>query len=104
MPSLSPLQDILPNTANKVDKILDDEIIATGNGETRRYMVRWKGKAPINDSWIDPAAVERYKSISTLDSTGSSLLPHGENDGDIHHDVGSYITCLLYTSPSPRDS
>ena len=83
MPSLPLLQDILPNTANKVDKILDVEIIATGNGETRRYMVRWKGKAPIDDSWIDSAAVERYKSISILDSTGSSLLPPDENDGDI---------------------
>ena len=43
----------------------------------------WKGKVPTDDAWIDLDAVERYESISTLDSTGSSLLPPGENDEDI---------------------
>ena len=40
---LPQLQDILPNRADKVDKILDDEIITTSDGGTRRYLVRRKG-------------------------------------------------------------
>ena len=27
----------------------------------------------------------------------------GENEKNLHYDVGQYIGCLLYTSPSPRD-
>jgi len=34
------LLDINPNTTEKIDKILDDEIISTRDGGTRRYLVR----------------------------------------------------------------
>jgi len=37
--SLPPLQDILLNIADKVDKILDDEIIATSDGGTQNYLL-----------------------------------------------------------------
>jgi len=49
--SLPPLQDILLNTTNKVDKILDDEIITTNcDGGTQRYLILWKGTAPTDDA------------------------------------------------------
>ena len=69
--------------AYKVNKVFYDEIIASSDGETRRYLVRSKGKAPTDDAWIDLDAMERYESISTLGSTGSSLRPPGENNEDI---------------------
>ena len=80
--SLLPFQDIFPNTTDKVNKILDDEIMATSDGGTRSQLVRWKGKARTGDAWIDANIVEQYKNISTLDSTRSSPLPLGENDAD----------------------
>ena len=27
-----------------------------------------------------------------------------DRDGTINEDIGHYVTCLLYTSPSPRDA
>jgi len=39
-PSLLLFLNISPNTVNLVDKILDDEIITTKDGETRKYLVR----------------------------------------------------------------
>jgi len=62
---------------------LNNEIIATSDGGTPRYLIRWKGKVPIDDARIDAEVVERYGSIFTLDSTGSSPLSPGENDVDI---------------------
>jgi len=47
---LPPLQDILPNTTDKVEKILNDDVIATSDGGTRRYLVCRKGKASIDDA------------------------------------------------------
>jgi len=39
-PTLPPLLNILLNTAEKVDKTLDDEIITTKDGKIRRYLIR----------------------------------------------------------------
>ena len=47
---LSLLPDILHNTADKIDKILDNEIIAASNNGTRKCLIRWKGKAPTDDA------------------------------------------------------
>ena len=38
--SLPPLPNILPNTVNQIDKIVNDEIITTKDGGTRKYLVR----------------------------------------------------------------
>ena len=40
-PFLPPLSNILHNAAHQVN-ILDDKIITTKDGETRKYLVRWK--------------------------------------------------------------
>jgi len=89
--SLSPLSNILPNTVDQIDKIVDDEIITTKDGGTRKYLVRWKGKSPTDDSWIDrselqnidPDILEQYESFSFSNSTESSSFQLGENDADI---------------------
>ena len=62
----------------------------------------------IDDAWIDPDVVERYDSISTLDSTGLSLLLPGENDADIQPDFGASIIVgedesLQFCSSSSRE-
>ena len=90
-PPLPPLPDISPNTTENIDKILDDKIISTRDGGTQRYLIRWKGKSPAEDTWldrselqqIDPDLLEYYESSFTHDSTESSSLPPGENDGDM---------------------
>ena len=41
-PTLPPLPNILPNIEEKIDKIIDDEIIATKDDGTRRYLIHWK--------------------------------------------------------------
>ena len=38
--SLSPLPNILSNTVDQIGKIIDDEIITTKDGRTRKYLVR----------------------------------------------------------------
>ena len=43
-PSLLPFSNILPNTTHQVDNILDDEVITTKEGGTRKYLVWWKEK------------------------------------------------------------
>ena len=55
------------------------------------YLIRWKGKSPAEDTWldrselqqIDPDLLEYYESSFTRDSTESSSLPPGENDEDM---------------------
>ena len=39
---------------DQIDKILDDEVIMTS-----RYLVRWKGRAPTDDSWKDQSALQQ---------------------------------------------
>jgi len=51
-PSLSPLPNILPNIMDQIDKNLNDEVITTS-----RYLVRWKERAPTDDSWKDQSAL-----------------------------------------------
>ena len=55
-------------------KFLNDEIITTKDGGTRRYLARWKGKLPIDDTWvnrsklqqIDSDILEQYESLQLL--------------------------------------
>jgi len=53
--SLPSFSNILPNTVDQIDKILNDDVITTS-----RYLVRWKGKN--TDWWL----VERPK-CTTID-------------------------------------
>ena len=44
-PFILPILNILPTTVDQIDKILDDEVTIT-----RKYLVRWKGRTPNDDS------------------------------------------------------
>ncbi|KAI0492023.1 hypothetical protein KFK09_026288 [Dendrobium nobile] len=89
IPSPAPLPKLPPlPTAEKIETILDDEIISTKEGGRRRYLVHWKGTPPTEDTWmdreelqiLDPDLLELYESSRAAHSTGSSFLPPGEND------------------------
>ena len=71
-PSIPPISNILLNTVDRIDKILDDEIIMIC-----KYLVRRKGSAP-----IDFNRLKKDEITSITDSTKSSSLQHGENDAD----------------------
>ena len=95
-PPLFSLSDISHNVTENIDKILDDEIISTRDGETRRYLVCWERESLAKDTWlnrsklqqIDPDLLEYYESFFTPDSTESSSLPPEENEEDMA------LTCL----------
>ena len=90
-PSLPPLPNIPPYAAEQIDKIIEDEIISTTDGGTRRYLVHWKGKPKSDDTWLDredvqrlnPDALEHYESSKDIPSTGSSFPYPGGIDEDI---------------------
>ena len=42
----------LSYTAENIDSILNDQIVSTRKGETRRYLIMWKGKPNLENSWI----------------------------------------------------
>ena len=68
--SLPPLSNLPPYAAEQIDKIIEDEIVSTSDGETRQYLVHWKGKPESDDTWLDredmqrlnPDALEQYES------------------------------------------
>ncbi|KAI0491510.1 hypothetical protein KFK09_025770 [Dendrobium nobile] len=92
IPGLPPLPNLphLPR-AEKIETILDDEIISTKDGGRQRYLVHWEGTPETEDTWIDreelqrldPDLLELYESFHSTHSTESSSLPPGENDEDI---------------------
>ncbi|KAI0503728.1 hypothetical protein KFK09_014667 [Dendrobium nobile] len=87
IPSLPPLPNLphLP-ISEKIEAILDDEIISTKEGGRQRYLVHWKGKPATDDTWIDreelqgldPDLLEMYESSRDFYSTGSSFLSAGD--------------------------
>ena len=79
---------IPPARRDRVERILDDQAIATRNKSYQRYLVRWQGRPDSEDSWIiredlqqiDPDILERYHSHADPYSTGSSSS-HSERIG-----------------------
>jgi len=82
-PPLPPLPPKLPHATKNIESILDDQIVSIRDGGMRRYLIKWKGKADSENSWIteedfrqlDPDLLERYQSQQQLPatySTGSS--------------------------------
>ena len=51
---------------------------------------------------IDTIAFQRLRRIKHLGA--ASLLFHGAESSRFTHSIGVFCICLLYTSPSPRDS
>ena len=54
-PSFPPLPEIHPNTTGSIDKILDDE--------TRQYLIRWKGKSPTENAWLDRSDLQQIGQV-----------------------------------------
>ena len=86
--SISLLQNTHSITAERVDKILEDETITTKSGRTHRHLIRWKRKELIVDSWLDKGDLQRSDPVQhgrskQSNSTESSLLPSRKNDADI---------------------
>ena len=73
-----------------------DQTVLGSKGRTRSYVVGTPSGGPISDTWDDPrwsAFVDAYKSAFPDGFPSPSLFAHAY-----------YVnTCLLYTSPSPRD-
>ena len=58
-------------------------------------------KLNISDTICDPSSVEALPALSVDEPTVSMTFQ--VNDSPFAGREGKYITCLLYTSPSPRD-
>lgn len=43
----------LPNLVEQIDKIIEDETISTKDGGTWWYLIRWKEKTSVDDTWAD---------------------------------------------------
>ena len=93
-PPLRPFPPKLSYATENIDSILDDQIVSTRDGGTRRYLIKWTGKPDSENSWIteedlqhlDPDRLERYHSqqqFSPPHSTGSSPSHPGGIDEDI---------------------
>ena len=101
--SLLPLPNNHPSTTEKIDKILNDEIIFKEDSGTWRYLICWKGKSPTEDTWLDrsdlklinPDVLEHeiffYTSLDRVEFS----LPHGENDEDIK-DMQGFESSLYF--------
>ena len=69
-----------PERREKIERILDDQVISTRQYGYQRYLVRWQGRPESEDSWvtredlqrIDPDLLEEYQSQTSLYSTESS--------------------------------
>ena len=73
---LPPLSPKLSYATENIDSILDNQIVSTRDGGTRRYIIKWKGRSDSENSWITEdfdSLIPTYWSISTA---GSSFPPH----------------------------
>ena len=81
---------IPPEQKDRVESILDDQVITTRNKGYQRYLVHWQGRPESEDSWItredlqqiDPDLLENYHSQVNPYSTGSSSSHPGRIGAD----------------------
>jgi len=92
--SLLPLSPKLSYVTENIDSILDDQIVSTRDGVMRRYLIKWKEKLNLENSWItegdlrhlDLNRLERYQSQQQFcppRSTRSTPFHPGGIDEDI---------------------
>jgi len=82
--SLSPLSNTHLITIERVDKILENEMITTKSGGAHGYLIRSKEKVQTIDSMLDQGDLQRVDGSPTLSNLLElSLLSLGENDADI---------------------
>lgn len=78
---------ILPTHApprEQIEAILDDQLVFTHRGGYQKFLVRWKGRSPLDDSWVKAEEVQclnpdLYDDYLALHSTElSSFLEVGD--------------------------
>lgn len=48
-----------PKTFSSPDRILDMEPLTTADGDTRRFLIRWRDRPPSDDSWVLESELQR---------------------------------------------
>ena len=77
-----------PDWHERVDEILREVIDFSGDGVSRRFLVRWQGRLSEDDAWISEADLERLRPdlleplpSSLANSSESSSFDPGRIDG-----------------------
>ena len=55
----TPVLPNIPTCKNKIDCILDEQVMFTRGGSYQRYLVRWRGRPDSDATWIPRAEVQR---------------------------------------------
>ncbi|XP_038972521.1 uncharacterized protein LOC120104756 [Phoenix dactylifera] len=63
-----------PQITDTMEQILDDQIVSTQNGGYQRYLVRWHGRPPSDDTWISRNELQRLAS-DLLEHYQTSVSP-----------------------------
>jgi len=108
-----------PRTFLMPDRILDDELISTTDGPSRRFLIRWQVRPPSDDSWVlepelqrlDAALLHRYLSAHAsvmrefergrID--GAAPLPLEATDADQPLDDTDDVPDVLHRDLRRRD-
>ena len=94
---------VISDLGNESIKRISDGAFIPRDSDNRDYQQFEKDVVGIGTSCVEGADVETQ--ISYVDARISEYPPLQEQLDKIYHDgVESWRTCLLYTSPSPRDS
>ena len=84
--------------ATQLDLEIDENTHERHGSEIKKCIISASEKIALSN----PAKEFAENSINTLINAESCV--HGEPDSSVHfHEASSIDTCLLYTSPSPRD-
>ncbi|XP_038975300.1 uncharacterized protein LOC103717641 [Phoenix dactylifera] len=86
---------------DRIERILDEQIISTRRKGYQRYLVRWHGRPESDDTWItreelqqiDPDILEHYQSQTQLPSTELNFLQSGRIGGDTNEPASLWLDC-----------
>ncbi|KAK8952345.1 hypothetical protein KSP39_PZI004083 [Platanthera zijinensis] len=92
VPPVSPLECETPSAALTADSetiegILAHDYVTTADPRTLRYLVHWRGRPSLDDTWIAPAELERLapelrQEYNRLHSSEMNVFKPGGVDGD----------------------
>ncbi|XP_026655874.1 uncharacterized protein LOC113461018 [Phoenix dactylifera] len=86
---------------DRIERILDEQIISTRRKGYQRYLVRWHGRPESDDTWItreelqqiDPDILEHYQSQTQLPSTELNFPQSGRIGGDTNEPASLWLDC-----------